>query len=307
MGLARDLVARKWSFKITKLDTTPANGKLFEFLCKFTKMTIHVYETLTAREPTFVFEWPDSRRVCRLVLTGKRVYSVRLTEPTLERKRRVECRRCRARIVDIASSRSRHRTFCSLLTKNQLTKRREGKPVLRFPASKYRPHLSVVDKLRKLDIVIRTADFAENRNLAAYDCESYSRRVVSKKHSAVWSTGLRIVNTQEVMLISVSYKICDETEPATKLFYVDEHENFVAAFLDFLIDLAKRNADHLRANRFVSYFDQLARLELLHQKNPFRLRAIERAKQALDQLVDQLPVVGFNSGSYDIQAGSKNR
>ncbi len=285
MCLVRELVTHSWGFKITKLDTTPTNRKLFNFLCKTVKMPIHVFKTLAAREPSFVFDWPcQSRRVCRLVLTCKRTYSVQLTNPEIDSNWRVYCRRCDARVVDAAYSRKRHWAYNSILSPEARVERAKQSPgSLDCPVPKNlaQSHVTIV-KLQRAGVMVKVDEFiGESRNFATYDYEQFFNRRGEKEDT----------------LISVTYQIRDEKQSTTKLFYANEHVNVVAAFLDFVIDLAKRNADYLRVHRFAPYFGRLVHLELVHQRNPLRLRTIGQAKRALNRLVDQFPIVDVNSAS----------
>ncbi len=270
--LAQEQVRNKWFFQISYVDTAPTNRRLFDMLCEFLESTIHIYVLYHSEtSPTFVYEWPKNQRVCRLGLTGRKTYCI-MPPPQLQDD--TPGVKIASNTVDSDPSPNQHWVFCDALTKKMKQEADQ-----RFPVTEQLRYLNVIDKLQRAGVLVKLGDFIENRSLATYGCKQFiSRR-----------------STKETLLIAITYKICDEEESTTKLFYADEHGNVVASFLAFLSELTKRNADHLRANRFGPYYTKLDELERFHHKNVLRACVVGRARQALDRLVDQFPIIDISS------------
>lgn len=117
------------------------------------------------------------------------------------------------------------------------------------------------------------------------------------------SAKMEWVNKHTILSVSVCSNIPDYTEP--KCFVRGDHPNVVAACLEYLTEMSQAAYRQLYG-QYVFVFEEIDRrinsdVEDGDDKN-IKSHYLHKMSEQLDRYLQELPVIGFNSGKFDINA-----
>ena len=167
-----------------------------------------------------------------------------------------------------------------------------------FPGGPYHPNLTPLEKLLDMGVPVDIDYVYEYR--ASYDFETYFTKKNLPKTKNKGTT--RYTAKHNLLSIGTSSNIKGF---GTKCWVKENDDADPQKMVDEWIDYLEAMSDHvyqtLSKGKFKNAYAYIARKEATEgkKKNP-NYSATDLMKQILDQYLHQLPVVGFNSGTFDL-------
>lgn len=168
-------------------------------------------------------------------------------------------------------------------------------PLHKFIGGKFNLTDNIFDKLRKQHIWVDQAErFHDYYIVYDFECLLQDIEVQTTDH-------LRFDKEH----VPVSVSICSNIEGYTKPYCIVDENNDLTAFIDHFINYLLEVADkakQLLMPRYEETFQRIDKLVSKQRTEKYKNKYIKKFREPLMKWIEQIPVVGFNSSKYDINA-----